>query len=381
MKRCLLLVILCTVFSISPGLSEELQVWDVITQDQEYLTSISEEPSVGDEYISAENIHYEITAVNEDKAIAEKRGEIELPSLSWMETDAALPVTALTKRIALYCTHSDESYEPSDGFYSTTERGSIYQVGQELANALANEGIDVHFAETLHHPHDAGAYRRSRQTAVRLLKEGMPDCLIDIHRDGIPDPDSYAVILGGEEASKIRILVGRGNQNAALNKEFALLVKAVADRVYPGLIKDIYLGKGAFNQDLLPKSILLECGTYTLPKEWVLRSMPKMADVLNRALYGGVVGSVGRTGNDVGNAPSATGGITEGQPDTQARYGGIASGSGFLLILLLIGILGFAILSAGSLRGGMHKAARGLSEMTGGLTGKKPKEGEDHQHS
>ena len=358
-----------------------MQIWDIVTQDQQYLTSISEEPFVGDEYISAENIHYEITSVNEDRAIAEKQGEIKLPSLAWMETDIVLPVSSRTKRIAMYCTHSDESYEPSDGFYSTTERGSIYQVGQELADALVYEGIEVHFAETLHHPHDAGAYRRSRQTAVQLLKMGFPDCLIDIHRDGIPDPDSYAVVLSGEEASKVRILVGRGNQNAALNKEFALLVKAVADRVYPGLIKDIYLGKGTFNQDLLPQSILLECGTYTLPKERVLRSMPKMADVLNRVLYGGVVGSVGRTRSDTGNTPKTTGGITEGQPDGQAQDGGVASGGRFLMTLLLISILGFAILAAGSLRGGLHKAARGFSEMTGGLIGKKPKEGEDHQHS
>lgn len=381
MKRCLLLLILFTAFSIPSGFCEEMQIWDIVTQDQVYVTTISEEPFVGDEYISAENIHYEITSVHDDRAIAEKQGEIELPSLSWMETDIVLPVSSRTKRIAMYCTHSDESYEPSDGFYSTTERGTIYQVGQALADALTEEGINVHFADSLHHPHDAGAYRRSRQTAVQLLKEGVPDCLIDIHRDGIPDPDSYAVVLSGEKASKVRILVGRGNQNAALNKEFALLVKAVADRVYPGLIKDIYLGKGTFNQDLLPKSILLECGTYTLPKERVLRSMPKMADVLNRALYGGVVGSVGRTRNDAGDARKATGGITEGQPDVQAQDGGVASGGGFLLILLLIGILGFAILSAGSLRGGLHKAARGFSEMTGGLIGKKPKDEEDHQHS
>ena len=205
--------------------------------------------------------------------------------------------------------------------------------------------------------------------------------MIDIHRDGIPDPESYAVMIGGEEASKIRILVGRGNQNAAVNKAFALMVKAVADRVYPGLIKDIYLGKGTFNQDLLPQIILLECGTYTLPKERVLRSMPCIADVLNRALYGGVVGSVSRISSDAGAAKNDVGDITEGVSDIPQQKDGIPDGMGFLGILILIGIVGFAILSAGSFRRGMHKAARNVHEMTGGLVGKRPEDGEDHQHS
>lgn len=358
-----------------------MQVWEIITDEGVYLTSICEEPSAGDEYISFENTVYEIVSVTENQAVARKNGKAELPSLSWMDSDAAMPVSASSRRIALYCTHSDESYELSDGFYSTTKRGSIYQVGQMLADALEAEGIEVSFADTLHHPHDAGAYRRSRQTAVQLLKQGMPDCMIDIHRDGIPDPDAYAVTIGGEDASKIRILVGRGNQNAAVNKEFALMIKVVADRIYPGLIKDIYLGKGTFNQDLLPQSILLECGTYTLPKERVLRSMPRMADVLNRALYGGVVGSVGRISADTGMQQKATGNITEGVPDAPQQNDSVFGGFGFLMALLIIGILGFAILSAGSLKRGMHKAARGMHEMTGGLIGKKPEEGEDHQHS
>ena len=141
------------------------------------------------------------------------------------------------------------------------------------------------------------------------------------------------------------------------------------------------MGKGTFNQDLLPRSILLECGTYTLEKERVIRSMPLMADVLNRALYGGIVGSAGRTTSDV-SAPKATGGVTMGEPDaphTESRS--IGSGLGFLAVLLLIGVIGFAILSAGSFRRGMHKAQRNIHEMTGGIIGKEPERDENPRHS
>lgn len=362
---------------------ESMDVYQVITENGIHLTDICYNPEVGDEYISADNQRYEVIEVSNNMAIATLKGVVELPSLEWMDTDVAMPVVALSKRIALYCTHSDESYEPSDGYYSTTQRGTIYQIAHALANELSRKGIETKVADTLHHPHDAGAYRRSRQTAVELLKTAMPDCLIDIHRDGIPDPDSYAATIGGEDISKIRILVGRGNPNAEVNKDFALSIKAVADRVYPGLIKDIYMGKGAFNQDLLPHSILFECGTYTLEKERVLASMPMMADVLNRTLYGGIVGSAGRVSSDVMNSPDATAGITMGEPDVMNEDAerGIGSGFGFLGVLLFVGIVGYAFLSSGSVKRGAHKAGRNLSEMTGGLIGKKPDENEDHEHS
>ena len=317
--------------------------------------------------------------------MAEYRETVTLPSVDWLDADAALPVTALTRHIALYCTHSDESYEPTDGYYSTDMRGSIYEVAAALAEGLEARGAQTTVADTLHHPHDAGAYRRSRQTAVQLLT-GMPDCLMDIHRDGIPDPDSYAVTIGGEAVSKVRLLVGRGNQNMEVNKAFALLVKAVADRVYPGLIKDIYMGRGVYNQDLWPKSLLLECGTYTLEKERVLRSMDMMAEVLDRALYGGLLGSAG-SASDVGvSGAEEPGGVTMGEPDLPAQQEepaerGVGSGLLWVGAVLAAGLVGYGVLSAGSLRGGMRKAGRNLSEMTGGLIGSKPDHGEEHEHS
>lgn len=383
MKKLFPMIVIAVILSSVTAKGDEMKIWQIISPNGQCLTQICEEPVEGDEYITADNQLYRITNVVDNIAYVESIGKIELPSTEWMSIDTALAVSAKSKRIAMYCTHSDESYEPSDGYYSTIERGSIYQIAQKLADALTDKGVEATVADTLHHPHDAGAYRRSRQTAVQLLKTAMPDCLIDIHRDGIPDPSSYAVTIGGEEVSKIRLLVGRGNQNAAVNKEFALQIKAVADRVYPGLIKDIYMGKGTFNQDLLPRSILFECGTYTIEKERVLTSMALMADVLNRTLYGGVVGSAGRISSDSGSTSVEKGGITQGEPDFLVSSEASSMGSGvmFLLILLVIGVAGFALLSSDSLKRGAHKAGRHLSEMTGGLIGKKPDNGEEHEHS
>ena len=373
MRRLLAMLAALMLLPIPAGAEDT--VWTLVTAEGEKITAICYEPEVGDQYISGENRLYEVVRVEGDTAILEDRGRAELPDISWLDApDAAQAVSAgRGRRIALYCTHSDESYEPSDGTYSNDQRGSIYEVAHTLANALTDDGVQAEVSDALHHPHDAGAYRRSRQTAVELLKS-VPDALLDIHRDGIPDPDEYAVTLGGKKASRVRLLVGRGNQNMAANKDFALTVKAVADKVYPGLIKDIYMGKGAFNQDLLPRALLLECGTYTLSKERVLVSMPMMADVLTRALYGGITGSAG-TSDVRGTAGAKAGGETQGQPDVEPASedsSGAVKGIVWVAVIVVVGLIIYGVAATGSFKGGMRKAGRNLNEMTGGLIGKKP---------
>ena len=90
--------------------------------------------------------------------------------------------------IGIYSTHSDESYVPTDGAESKEKDAGIYDVDEALEKALAERGVEVELDTTTHLPHDAGAYRRSRSTAARLLKS-QPAALLDMHRDGVPDPE------------------------------------------------------------------------------------------------------------------------------------------------------------------------------------------------
>lgn len=387
MKRVVLLLLaVCLALPAGAWASEGESVWDIVMEDGLFLTQVTYEPEEGDEYLSEDNTLYAVIRVEGSRAIVKSMGALALPDVSWLDADTALPVSAISnKRIAMYCTHSDESYQPSDGTYSDNERGSIYEVAGALGDALEVEGVSVAVSDALHHPHDAGAYRRSRQTAVELLRRTAPDALLDVHRDGIPDPGQYRTTIGGRACSKIRLLVGRGNQNMEVNKEFALTIKAVADKIYPGLIKDIYMGKGAFNQDLLPQSVLLECGTYTMEKEEVLRSMPMMANVLYRTLYGGVTGSAGVSDTrSSGQNRASSDGITPGATDvpvTNHGDDGSLVGIGWVAGLFVVGLIVYGVLAAGSMKGGIRKAGRHLSEMTGGLVGKKPEEGERPDHS
>ncbi|MEG0146691.1 MAG: stage II sporulation protein P, partial [Clostridia bacterium] len=254
------------------------------------------------------------------------------------------------KLVSMYSTHSDESYVPTDGSASKTKDAGIYDVGDALKAQLEARGIEVVYSDETFLPHDAGAYRRSRATAEELLKGG-PAALLDLHRDGIPDPDEYAKKIDGENATKVRLLVGKSNANASANRAFAKEIKASADKKYPGLIKDIYVGKGNYNQELYPKSLLLEFGTHTLSKERAIQSTEYMADVLNDVLFGGT-------------AAAATTGQAEGK----------ASGSGIAWLVggVVVAIIVYVLASTGTFKGMGGKIARSASEVSGGLVGKKP---------
>ncbi|MGN0762541.1 MAG: hypothetical protein ACI4MK_04095, partial [Aristaeellaceae bacterium] len=128
MKRLLALV--AALLLLPMHASAEETVWTLVTEAGERITAICYEPEAGDQYISGNNRLYEVVRVEGDRAILEDRGEAELPDVSWLDaSDAAQAVSAgRGRRIALYCTHSDESYEPSDGTYSNDQRGSIYEV-------------------------------------------------------------------------------------------------------------------------------------------------------------------------------------------------------------------------------------------------------------
>ena len=115
-----------------------------------YLFSIHGVLSEGDEYIAGDNVLYRIATVNSGNAIAEKIGEEPMPDVSWLDVGEAQAVFAsdettqavsakanADKRlIALYVTHSDESYIPSDGSQRINGQGGIYHVAREFRDAL-----------------------------------------------------------------------------------------------------------------------------------------------------------------------------------------------------------------------------------------------------
>ena len=155
--------------------------------------------------------------------------------------------------IAIYHTHSDESYIPTDGTESIPGDGGVFKVGSILSEKLNSLGVGVEHDTRSHEPHDSEAYRRSRRTAVKLLQTN-PSAIIDLHRDGVPDPDFYTGEIYGVPVSKIRLVVGRQKPNMNANYDLAKRLKGHLDDKYPGLVKVIIIGKCDYNQDLFSQS-------------------------------------------------------------------------------------------------------------------------------
>ena len=355
----LLLALLAALPAAAEETAEE-KIYRILDDRGEVIALYAGVPDVGDEYIGSRNRHFRVTAVDHTvrSAEAEDLGDYPMPDVSWLHENAQ-SVSSSKKAVAIYCTHSDESYQPTDGSSSKDQRGGIYDVAEKFKAALEEKGITVYYSDETHYPHDSGAYRRSRATAASLVEEGV-DAVMDIHRDGIPDPDEYESEIKGKEITRVRLLVGRSNQNADTNKEFAAQIKAVADELYPGLIKDIYIGKGSYNQDLMSQSVLLEFGTYTNDKDAVLASTGYMADVMNRTLYGGVSGAAGsKTGNTASGGHSAM------------ENSGAGRGILWVVLALAVGGLIYAFAATGNGKAAVEKWKRSFREMTGGFGTKK----------
>lgn len=356
-------------FSLAGGFEQELKPGEFISVVDEKSGAVIDKTGhvvyIGDELIDENNEHYRVVKVKGNKAFAKSLGKAT--DIVWKEEWDTAPVDAQAVQarkplIAIYHTHSGESYVPTDGKESIPARGGILKVGSAMASKFQNQGVSVLDDKTPHEPHDANAYHRSRRTAVRLLKQ-RPAAILDIHRDGVPDPDFYSKNLEGKEITRVRIVVGRQNPNMATNLQFAKNVKAYMDKTKPGLIRGIFIGRGDYNQDLSPRALLLEVGTHTNSRYRAQQGAAVFAEAFPSLLNI-------KTQAQPGPGP--------GQPNLP-DVGGAESRSGWstlawILGIVLVGGAAFLFLATGSVKGVRSKLGElGKTEFANYLGLKKAK--------
>jgi stage II sporulation protein P len=131
----------------------------------------------------------------------------------------------------------------------------------------------------------------------------------------------------------------------------------VADDSYPGLIKDIFIGKGSYNQELSPRSLLFEMGTHENTKEAAQKSTAYLADVVSRSLFGGRTEDQAgdkkdkdaeETRKDEKREDGRRTGISRINRETgQDNDAGGGRGLTWLLVVVVAGVVGFLLISMG----------------------------------
>lgn len=353
----------------------------VYDESNKVLFLKGDDVNIGDNYLSQDNKLYEIVSVDNNKKIAKAKflSDEKLPeyNVSPAKTTMAggkakLALAATKKKVGVYHTHNDESYYTPDGVDSVYGKGGIHDVGKSLVSNLSKLGIETIYREDLHLPHNSGAYTRSQVTASALLNSGA-QAIFDIHRDSTKR-DYYLTKVNGKQMSAVRMVVGRSNANFEENKKFAYSIKSYADSVYKGLIKDIYIGKGNYNQQLSTKAMLFEMGCENIEKNLAQASTEYLAKTIDVVLYGSdnaseySLNDVSLTGSN-GEQSVITGVANSGSANTKVN-----SNETLIVVLSIVGVvvlvLALVLIFSKKAR---YKVGRFFSEMFAGIFGKKKK--------
>ena len=375
---CLLFVFVCvlvTPFSSVCFASELPKYFTVYDENNKVLFMRGDEVSVGDSYLSGDNKLYEIQSVDTSSKTAkakfiseEKLPDFKVKAKKNLEKNAS---AAVTKKVGVYHTHNDECYFTPDGVDSVYGKGGIHDVGKKFTQNLNKLGIETIYREDLHLPHNSGAYTRSQVTASALLSSGA-QAIFDLHRDSTKR-DYYLTKVNGKQMSSIRLVIGKASVNFEENKNFAYSIKSYADSVYPGLIKDVYIGKGNYNQQLSSRAMLFEMGCENIEKELVFNSTEYLAKTLDVVLYGSesasseAIADVDLT-DESGNASVIEGVGVSGVSEN----GSVNSNKTLVIILSVVGVsLLTLVLVLIFSKKARYKTGRFFSEMFAGLFGKK----------
>ena len=346
MSRIALILAIVVFFFVSPGYASSSQYFNIVDEAGNIVYVTAWEMQVGDECLTEDNKRYQVTGISGNTAHAKLIGEINLSqyldtnqknAFWWNVLTPSVAKAQGTGKVAIYHTHSDESYVPTDGEESIFGNGGIYKVGDAFTKALQAKGIEAVHSTAKHDPHDNMAYERSRRTALSLIKKEQPDAVFDVHRDAVP-PEVYKGKVNGEDISKVQLVVGKYGPTGKQIEDYALQIKAASDKQHPGLVKGIFFAKGGdYNQDLHPRSMLIEAGSHTNDRQSAEKGVALFADVIPAVL--------GKTGANPANQAGAAGVGT-----AAAGASGATKSIGWIIGLLIVGGAAFLFISTGSIK-------------------------------
>lgn len=211
--------------------------------------------------------------------------------------DKVITLTKSSDKILLYNTHTSEAYTNSEKYtfgYDGTFRSrsasvNMLSVAAKLQKNLNEKNINVIHDTT---PHDYGtytsAYARSKTTVKEaIVNNGGFGIAIDVHRDAGSDT-SFApkTKINGLDVAQCMFVMGVGtnknrNQYYEDNLALAIQLQLLANKIYPGLFRTMYIRDSVYNQDLNKYSLLMEFGATGNTLDEVYRTTRCISNLLN----------------------------------------------------------------------------------------------------
>ncbi|MBR4111114.1 MAG: stage II sporulation protein P [Clostridia bacterium] len=270
-----------------------------VKKEQKKLENKTDIKQLGVQQNKFENIENEILTIEKISETKLKVGSVKIENYTKDELDYEELSKSLSTHIPkkanvlIYHTHTSESYsgikEYSDYYRTTDDESNVVSVGKKLEEHLSKYEINVTHDTTVHdHLSFGKAYNASLQTLEKRMQEKDYDILIDVHRDALAANETFrpTAEINGETVAKLMFVVGT---NAAglkhdewiENLKFAIAFQERANRMYPGLFRDIHLSTSRYNQHMADKAIILEVGATGNTIEEAQGAMKYFAAILN----------------------------------------------------------------------------------------------------
>jgi stage II sporulation protein P len=210
------------------------------------------------------------------------------------EKESAITVLDGPPVVAIYNTHTGETYSLTDGVDRLDgKQGGVVKTAAALKERLEQKHkIKVVMTDKIHDKVYNDSYIESEKTVQALIKEN-PELkmVLDIHRDSEqPRKDSFREI-NGEKVARIMIVVGSDarapfpnwQQNLALARQIADKM----DELYPGISRGVRVKPGRFNQHYHAGALLMEIGNVQNTTAEAEKAAELLADVLAEVLKEG----------------------------------------------------------------------------------------------
>ncbi|MDR2939799.1 MAG: stage II sporulation protein P, partial [Clostridiales bacterium] len=219
---------------------------------------------------------------------------------NFLNTDLKIDKSIDGPKVLIFHTHSYETY-----FDSKDESEGVLGVGELLKQELEN----VYGIETYHYTSGLRDIGGSVNTAyedieppVREILEQNPSIqvVIDLHRDGIDVKEGapirkFVTEIDGQPVAQIMFFNGLSILNEdGVAKEITSLpnpyldtnlamsfnMQLMANELFPGFTRKMYLKTYRYSLHMMPKSLLIEVGANTNTKEEAFNTAKPLAEIL-----------------------------------------------------------------------------------------------------